>query len=189
MQTDQYRLTQIFINIIGNATKFTERGSIDVSVEWLPDCHEVTEKCFQPYPFNEDDDQDEGLFEKTRAFTIFGENYTATSTRNRKIDRSSLGRSARSSRGVLKVAILDTGCGMTKEQTVQLFHKFTQVTTDAAKRKLGTGLGLFIIKQICERMNGDVKVFSKEDKGSCFVFCIPMNIMSGAGEQVEGVIQ
>ena len=77
---------------------------------------------------------------------------------------------------------------MTKEQTVQLFHKFTQVTTDAAKRKLGTGLGLFIIKQICERMNGDVKVFSKEDKGSCFVFCIPMNIMSGVGEQVEEVI-
>ena len=59
----------------------------------------------------------------------------------------------------------DKGCGMSKDQIDKLFQKFTQMTTDASKKKLGTGLRLFITKQLCQRMNGEIRVFSQKDKG------------------------
>jgi len=73
----------------------------------------------------------------------------------------------------LKIIVSDTGCGIHKEDVEKLFQKFTQVSKDKAKRKLGTGLGLFITKELCNRMDGEVKVFSKKNKGSSFICCIP----------------
>lgn len=171
---DPYRLTQIFINIVGNSIKFTDRGSIKINIQWIKDTQEVTEQCFKPYPFNDEDDQDEGLFEKDQDFSVFKGNYLVLDTYNRKVLAEEVQPSSDTSQGILKVAITDTGCGMEKEATKKLFNRFTQVTSDASKRKLGTGLGLFIIKELCKKMNGDIKVFSKEGKGSCFVFCIPI---------------
>ena len=183
--TDQYRLTQIFINLIGNAIKFTERGSINITVEWLKNYTEVTNECFEPHPFNEDDDTDEGLYEKRQGFRVFSDDFISLDLQNRKVNENSIIAPSIAERGVLKIAISDTGCGMNKDQTNKLFHKFTQVTADASKRKLGTGLGLFIIKQICERMNGEAKVFSKQDKGSCFIFCIPTATVSNRPEPLQ----
>ena len=54
--------------------------------------------------------------------------------------------------------VADKGCGMSKDQTDKLFQKFTQVTTDAIKKKLGTGIGLSITKQLCQRMNEEIRI-------------------------------
>ena len=75
------------------------------------------------------------------------------------------------------IKISDTGCGMDLSQRDRLFEKFTQVTSDASKKKLGTGLGLFISKQLCQRMGGEIRVFSRKDKGSCFTFCLPIEVV------------
>lgn len=174
LMTDHYRLTQIFLNLVGNAIKYTDRGSVDITVEWIPDKSEVDAKCFQPIPFNYMDDQDEGIFEKKQMFTIFASNMIALSTGNRKISPSVLSQASNINPGILKVVVRDSGCGIPKDDIQKLFNKFTQMTSDTSKKKLGTGLGLFISKQICHRMNGEIKVFSKEDKGSAFIFCIPM---------------
>lgn len=77
-------------------------------------------------------------------------------------------------KGILKVTVTDTGCGISKDNLNKLFQQFSQVSLDPSQRKLGTGLGLFITKELCERMGGDIKVFSKEGTGSCFSFCLPM---------------
>jgi len=173
--TDHYRLTQIFLNLVGNAIKFTESGSIDMNIEWIKGKTNVDEKCFQPYPFNDADDQDEGIFEKKQLFNVLSQDLVTLSISNRRINRSLLKKSSHNlTQGVLKVVVKDTGCGMPKENIEKLFQKFTQLTSDASKKKLGTGLGLFITKQICQRMDGQIKVFSKEGKGTSFIFCIPV---------------
>jgi len=172
---DHYRITQIFLNLVGNAIKFTERGHIDIRVEWLNDVSRVDENCFKPYPYNDEDDQDEGLFEKNQMFCILKKDSFNLSTTYRKIQQSVLEEPESYNRGVLKVVVRDTGCGMTKEELGKLFNKFTQVTNDVSKKKLGTGLGLFITKQLCHRMGGDIRAYSKKGKGSSFIFCLPVD--------------
>ena len=172
--TDNYRLTQIFLNLVGNAIKYTEKGAITICVKWISGRSQISEECFMPYPFNDEDDQDEGLFEKNQDFRIFDNNFLTLDIKNKKINMASLTEADRCERGVLKVTITDTGCGMNKQEMGKLFQKFTQVSSDPSKRKLGTGLGLFISKQICTRSDGEVRVFSKKDAGSCFTFCLPV---------------
>jgi len=53
---DQYRLTQILLNIVSNAAKFTPKGSIIMSVSWIKGPKEVTQECFAPYPFDQDEE-------------------------------------------------------------------------------------------------------------------------------------
>ena len=70
--------------------------------------------------------------------------------------------------------IKDTGIGMSKESQEKLFEKFYRVPDERTKKITGTGLGLFIIKQIIEKMNGLVWVVSEVDKGSTFSFSLPL---------------
>jgi len=178
LNIDHYRLTQIFLNLVGNAIKFTERGSIDITIEWLPAQTEVTDKCFEPIPFNDENDQDEGIFEKSQRFSLLDPSFVFLDSHRTKVARPELNRTSLETKGVLKVVVSDTGCGIPKEDTLKLFQRFSQVTRDNSKRKLGTGLGLFITKELCKRMDGDVRVFSKLDKGSSFIFCLPVEPLS-----------
>lgn len=182
---DHYRLTQIFLNLVGNAIKFTERGSIEMSVSWISHSDTVNEQCFQPYPFNYISGDDEGLFEKNKSFSLLDGDILTLDLHHRKIDRTTLQYHPYSQKGILKVVISDTGCGMSNEETAKLFQKFTQVTSDMSKRKLGTGLGLFITKQLCQRMQGEIRVFSQKDLGSSFIFCIPADVVQDENEHLH----
>lgn len=68
----------------------------------------------------------------------------------------------------------DTGLGMSKESQAKLFEKFYRVQTEKTKDVTGTGLGLFIVKEIMEKMNGRIFVESEEGKGSTFSFSLPV---------------
>ena len=184
LMIDHYRLTQIILNLVGNAIKFTDRGSITINVQWNSDVEEVGDDCFEPYPYNEDDEQDEGLFEKRQSFSRFDEEFLVLNAHNSKVVRNNIRLPLTQRNGVLKITIVDTGCEMTREQTSQLFQRFTQVTSDISKKKLGTGLGLFISRQLCQKMKGEIRVYSKEDKGSCFSVCIPLDRVQGQNEHL-----
>lgn len=70
--------------------------------------------------------------------------------------------------------VRDTGLGMSKEAQAKLFEKFYRVQTEKTKDITGTGLGLFIVKEIIEKMNGKILVESEEGKGSTFSFSLPL---------------
>jgi signal transduction histidine kinase len=73
---------------------------------------------------------------------------------------------------VLITHITDTGLGMSVEAQEKLFQKFYRVQTDKTKDITGTGLGLFIVKEIIEKMDGTIGVTSEEGKGSTFSFAL-----------------
>ena len=79
---------------------------------------------------------------------------------------------ARRDGDVLKVAVSDTGIGMTPEQVGRLFQAFTQVDSTAGRKYGGTGLGLAISQKLSTAMGGQITVASEAGKGSTFTMTI-----------------
>ncbi|HEY9197440.1 MAG TPA: ATP-binding protein, partial [Mucilaginibacter sp.] len=71
----------------------------------------------------------------------------------------------------LLVMIEDTGKGISQEQQANLFSKFYQ--TNSAKGQTGSGLGLYICKQLVELQKGQISVKSNVGSGTTFTFFIP----------------
>ena len=71
-------------------------------------------------------------------------------------------------KGVVEVAVSDTGCGIPAENIPDIFNKFKKLNGK------GTGLGLYIAKQIIDVHGGDIWVKSRKEKGSTFFFTVPV---------------
>ncbi|MEI6597093.1 MAG: sensor histidine kinase, partial [bacterium] len=70
--------------------------------------------------------------------------------------------------------IKDHGMGISKENLAKLFKKFYRVESDQTAKIEGTGLGLFICKQIVERMEGGITAESEAGQGSTFSFSLKL---------------
>lgn len=76
---------------------------------------------------------------------------------------------------LLIVDILDTGIGMSEETIMSLFEKFTRAKNANSVNIKGTGLGLYVAREMARKMGGDITAHSEgEGKGSRFTFTIPM---------------
>lgn len=82
-----------------------------------------------------------------------------------------LGAEARDQKIVIRIS--DTGMGIAEEDMPHLFQKFYRVDNSATREIGGTGLGLFISKQIIEAMGGRIWVESKLGEGSSFFIELP----------------
>lgn len=71
------------------------------------------------------------------------------------------------------IAIEDTGIGMSAEEQRGLFGKFNRIKNEKTSKIEGTGLGLWITKQLIEQMKGEVQVESVKGKGSRFSVIFP----------------
>ena len=110
---DAARLQQILVNLVTNAIKFTEQGSIHVRLL---------------YPYE---------------------------------DRWG-------------IEVSDTGRGIPDSELPFIFDTFRQVEGTATRVHGGFGLGLSIVKQLVNLMNGEIKVRSKLDEGTRFIITLPL---------------
>ena len=81
--------------------------------------------------------------------------------------------SVRSREREVVLTVEDTGIGMTAEERGRLFQKFSRIQTDETQDIRGTGLGLWITKQIIEQMGGSIDVESLKGVGSRFSVHVP----------------
>ncbi|MFI5029268.1 MAG: ATP-binding protein [Reyranellales bacterium] len=81
-----------------------------------------------------------------------------------------------SENGMSKVvlAVTDTGIGISSEQQTRLFKPFSQVDSSITRRFGGSGLGLSIVKQLAELMQGDVTVSSLPGSGATFIVTLKL---------------
>ena len=72
--------------------------------------------------------------------------------------------------------MIDTGVGMTPQQTEKIFDAFTQADVTTTRKYGGTGLGLAIVSRFCQLMGGSVSVESRPGEGSCFTVHLPLEV-------------
>jgi two-component system phosphate regulon sensor histidine kinase PhoR len=75
---------------------------------------------------------------------------------------------------MIKVAVADTGIGISLEDQNRIFERFYRVDKARSRRIGGTGLGLSIVKHIVESHGGRVEVESSLNRGSVFSFTVPV---------------
>ena len=76
----------------------------------------------------------------------------------------------------LRFEICDTGIGIPTGQLEGIFDTFSQGDSSTTRQYGGTGLGLTISRQLVGLMNGHIKVTSKEESGTCFMFTVGLKI-------------
>jgi CheY-like chemotaxis protein len=128
---DPTRLSQILINLMNNAVKFTEHGSITLSIA-----------------------------SKDKAETSC----------------------------TLIVNVSDTGIGMSKEQLNTIFTPFVQANETIHRKYGGSGLGLSIVKELVEKMQGKLEVESKPGEGTRFSVSLPMQLNTDQEERSQASV-
>ncbi|HJX29608.1 MAG TPA: chemotaxis protein CheB [Thermoanaerobaculia bacterium] len=79
------------------------------------------------------------------------------------------------SESCVQLRVRDTGQGIDPEFQPYVFGRFRQAESSAARSQTGLGLGLAIVRHLCELHGGQVSVFSAgEGKGSTFTVSLPV---------------
>lgn len=80
----------------------------------------------------------------------------------------------------LEMIVEDTGIGIPKDQQSRMFSKFFRGQNAVKKQTEGTGLGLFISKNIINKHGGDISFVSEENKGTKVYISLPLKSNTSA---------
>jgi signal transduction histidine kinase len=76
----------------------------------------------------------------------------------------------------IKIAVIDDGIGITKEDIGKLFRVEIDHKTIGDSEEKGTGIGLILCKEFVSRNGGEIWVESESGKGSAFYFTLPTDL-------------
>jgi CheY-like chemotaxis protein len=128
INVDSFRLKQVFLNILNNAVKFTERGEIE-----------------------------------------FGYRLKGNTA--------------------IEFFVRDTGIGIPADQHKVIFDRFRQADGSSTRKYGGTGLGLWVSRNLVELMGGTIRVVSEPGRGATFFVELPLgkdvDIPDSSGEVTE----
>jgi signal transduction histidine kinase/CHASE2 domain-containing sensor protein/DNA-binding NarL/FixJ family response regulator len=148
--TDESKLRQILLNLLGNGIKFTEKGQVTLSITL------ASQHAFEA----------EGRRQKAEATQKSEVRSQESGVRSQELSHTPTPHTPR-----LHFAIQDTGQGVAPEELKQLFRPFVQ-TRSGQQVNTGTGLGLSISRRFVNLMGGDITVHSVVGRGSSFQFDI-----------------
>jgi signal transduction histidine kinase len=185
VKIDSYRIMQIMFNLIGNATKFTQAGSVKVAVSWIEGNKLEAGGLL---PSESDESVNEAGAYCTTVSAGASPSKLASHSKPAVQRKISLGFQSKNSEddnttsfndsiekkeeaimqdGYLKLEVIDTGIGISEEGLDKLFKKYSQISSE--HNRLGSGLGLWITQHLCKLMKGDIRAYSKSRHGSTFV--------------------
>jgi PAS domain S-box-containing protein len=75
--------------------------------------------------------------------------------------------------GSVRFSVVDEGMGIPSDEQARIFEKFYRLDPNLTSGIGGTGLGLYICRELVERMGGSIWLESEEGKGSTFYFELP----------------
>ncbi len=81
---------------------------------------------------------------------------------------------AKNKQQFIEISVKDNGIGISKEIQSKLFDIGENTSTQGTENETGTGLGLILCKEFVEKHGGKIWIKSEEEKGSEFVFIIPI---------------
>jgi signal transduction histidine kinase len=93
--------------------------------------------------------------------------------------------SAEPAPGEIVIRVRDNGVGISNRAQAHLFERFYRAEDSLTRQTGGTGLGLYIVKQIVEAHGGRVWVESKVDIGSTLSFSLPLAAPRGGSPDDE----
>ena len=145
VEGDHIELRRLLTNLLGNAIKFTDSGSITVKVSTETATDLSTKEGDNPSP-----------------------NYSASEHHTERLKKEQSTKQQNSPEFV-NIAIIDTGPGIAPEAQEKIFEWFYQ----GDHMRAGSGLGLHLSKRIAELHRGNLTLNSEVGKGSTFTLSLP----------------
>ncbi|HKV29615.1 MAG TPA: HAMP domain-containing sensor histidine kinase, partial [Candidatus Dormibacteraeota bacterium] len=76
--------------------------------------------------------------------------------------------------GVATLRVVDSGVGVAHEDLPRLFNRFERIEHRATSHVGGTGLGLYLSRELARQHGGDIRVESRPGSGSTFTLTLPL---------------
>mgnify|MGYP000907624740 CR=1 FL=1 len=207
MQFDHQRLLQIFVNLTINALKYTQKGQIYFVVEWTDHASSKrsqsakfqsqeglsSEQVSYPLISTPSSNFIEEKIQETSNSTIIDVRTTKMpnfvhdyyyldfqknewghkETFEKKLNKVTT--------GALKFYLIDTGMGMDPEEIGKLLEGYSTLSKREKQKKIESNIGLWITRQIVNKMAGSVKFKAIPNVGSLFEVQVPIMVPAEQG--------
>ncbi len=147
---DEIRIKQCILNILNNAVKYTQKGSVTMSVSY----RKLTDN--------------EGTMEDASDASIPAGN----------AEPAGLPEKGSRDKIALCIRVKDTGIGIKEEDLAKLYSPFERIEEERNRNIEGTGLGMSIVKHLLDMMGSGLNVESVYGQGSDFSFEVTQKVIN-----------